>query len=345
MATTSIPLVTFNNGQKCPMLGLGTWNSLEREVYEAVCHAIDLGYRHFDCAYYYQNEGQIGEAIQDKISQGVITREDIFITTKLWITFYSSPDLIRKCLQESLDLLQMDYVNLYLMHWPHAFRSGGDLVPFKADGKFDFDDSVDYVDVWKTMECLVDEGLARSIGVSNFNTKQLETLLGVARIKPVTNQIEVHPYLTQKKMAAFCRDNDLVITAYSPLSNPTNPFRAKVPFVLEDQTVKDIASRYDKTPAQVLIRYQIQLGNITVPKSVTKSRLEENRDIFDFELSQEDMDTLDGLDANGRTCCVPGFQFYQLSTSSLSYSYQPYHSIGDSSSDSELGSDKLYFHQ
>lgn len=275
-------------------------------MYEAVCHAIDLGYRHFDTAYYYQNEKQIGDAINTKMAEGLVTREDLFLTTKLWVTFHSTPHLIRQCLRESLDSLQLDYVDLYLMHFPYAMRSGSELVPFKEDGAFDFADEVDYLTVWSTMESLVDERLTKSIGVCNFNSKQLERLLGEARIKPVTNQIEVHPYLTQKTLASLCADNDIHITAYSPLSNPTNPFRADVPFVLDDAKVKEIAAQYDKTPAQVLIRYQIQLGNITIPKSVSKARLEENRQVFDFELSQDDITILDGLNQGGRTCVIPG---------------------------------------
>uniref|UniRef100_A0A8D8ZCN6 Alcohol dehydrogenase [NADP(+)] A n=1 Tax=Cacopsylla melanoneura TaxID=428564 RepID=A0A8D8ZCN6_9HEMI len=217
----------------------------------------------------------------------------------------SNHDLIEKCLRESLEKLKLDYVDLYLMHWPYAMSSGDGLLPMTSDGKFEFADDVDYVDVWKGMEVLLDQGLTKSIGVCNFNTKQLERLLGEASIKPVTNQIEVHPYLTQKKMAEFCKANDIVITAYSPLSNPTNPFRAKVPVILKDQTVNDIATRCEKTPAQVLIRYQVQLGNITIPKSASKSRLEENMSVFDFELSDEDMKLLDGLNCNGRSCIVP----------------------------------------
>ncbi|XP_059044928.1 aldo-keto reductase family 1 member B1-like [Achroia grisella] len=297
-----IPKVRFNNNIECPILGLGTWKSQPGEVTRVVGEAIDIGYRHFDCAFVYGNESEVGAALTEKINSGVVKREDLFITSKLWNTFHR-PDLVRGALNATLKNLKLQYLDLYLIHWPQAYKEdAGTLFPFDDAGKMQFSDS-DYVDTWKEMEGLVRDGLVKSIGVSNFNKRQLERLLQVASIKPVTNQVECHPYLNQSRLKAFCEERGITITAYSPLGSPDRPWaQPGEPLLLEDPKLKAIADRIGKTVAQVLIKYQIERGVIVIPKSVTKSRLESNFNVFDFNLSKEDLNLIDSFDCNGRLC-------------------------------------------
>ncbi|XP_026331557.1 aldose reductase-like [Hyposmocoma kahamanoa] len=284
------------------------------EVTQAVKDAIDIGYRHIDCAYVYGNEKEVGEAINVKIKEGVVKRKDLFITSKLWNTFHR-PDLVKCALQKSLENLNLQYLDLYLIHWPQAYKEGGDNFPSDADGKVQFSD-VDYVDTWKALEPLVDEGLTKSIGVSNFNSKQLTRVLEIARIKPVTNQVECHPYLNQQRLKEFCEARGVTITAYSPLGSPDRPWaKPGDPQLMDDPKLKAIADRLGKTVAQVLIRYQIDRGNIVIPKSVNKGRISSNFDVFDFKLSQEDLDLINSFDCNGRL--VP-------MTSSSGHKYHPF---------------------
>ncbi|KAF9416638.1 hypothetical protein HW555_006068 [Spodoptera exigua] len=280
-----VPTVTFNNGQKIPAIGIGTWKSKPGEVTEAVKTAIDVGYRHIDCAFVYGNEKEVGAAISAKIADGTVKREDLFVTSKLWNTFHR-PDL-----------------------------EDGELFPKTANDSIAFSD-VDYVDTWKALEPLVGEGLVKSIGVSNFNSKQIARLLEHASIVPVTNQIECHPYLNQRRLKDFCEARNIKITAYSPLGSPDRPWaKPDDPSLLEDPKLKAIADRLGKTVAQVLIRYQIDRDNIVIPKSVTASRIASNFDVFDFKLSQEDMSLIDTFDCNGRM--VP-------MTASLGHKYHPF---------------------
>ncbi|CAH4034345.1 aldo-keto reductase family 1 member B1-like isoform X1 [Pieris brassicae] len=298
MAST-VPIVKLSNGYEIPMLGLGTWQSKPGEVETAVKAAIDIGYRHIDCAYVYGNEKEVGDAIAAKIKEGVVKREDLFITSKLWNTFHR-PDLVKKALHETLENLQLKYLDLYLVHWPHAYKEGGDLFPADESGKIQFSD-VDYVDTWKAMEPVVGEGLARSIGISNFNSQQIDRLLKVATIKPVVNQVECHPYLNQMKLQEFCKARDIKLTAYSPLGSPDRPWaKPDDPQLMEDPKLKAIANRLGKTVAQVLIRYQIDRGNIVIPKSANPGRIASNFQVFDFKLSQEDVELINTFHCNGR---------------------------------------------
>ncbi|XP_041968782.1 aldo-keto reductase family 1 member B1-like isoform X3 [Aricia agestis] len=309
-----VPTVKFSNGKTIPALGLGTWKSKAGEVTQAVKDAIDIGYRHIDCAFVYGNEKEVGEAITAKINEGVVKREDLFITSKLWNTFHK-PELVRGALQQSLDNLNIKYLDLYLIHWPQAYKEGGALFPADADGKIQFSD-VDYVDTWRAMEPLVEAGLVRSIGLSNFNSKQIERVLAVAKVKPVVNQIECHPYLNQSRLIAFCSERGIKVTAYSPLGSPDRPW-AKPGDVqlMEDPKIKAIADKLGKTVAQVLIRYQIDRGNIVIPKSVNKGRIASNFDVLDFQLSPQDLQLIDSFNCNGRF--VP-------MTASLGHKYHPF---------------------
>lgn len=209
---------------------------------QAVKDAIDCGYRHIDCAHVYENEHEVGEAIKVKIEEGVITREDIFITSKLWNTFHR-PDLVRGALETTLSNLGLEYLDLYLIHFPTGFQEGGPLFPKNAKGETAFS-LVDYLDTWKEMENSVDAGLTKSIGVSNFNAKQIDRVVTNCRIKPVTNQVECHPYLTQVKLGEHCGDKGIILTAYSPLGSPARPWVKDDDWVLmEDPKVRDMSGR------------------------------------------------------------------------------------------------------
>ncbi|XP_053684258.1 aldo-keto reductase family 1 member B1-like [Sabethes cyaneus] len=300
MAPADVQRIALNNGNSIPVIGLGTWQSPADQVTQAVQDAIDIGYRHIDCAFIYRNEREVGEAITRKLEQGVIQRSDLFVTSKLWDTFHR-PDLVKRAMQNSLSNLNLGYLDLYLMHWPVAYREGDNLNPLKPDGKTYFFSDVDYVDTWKAMEKLVDAGLVKNIGLANFNSKQIQRVLDVARIKPVVNQIENHPYLNSFKLTKFCAENQIVVTAYSPLGSPARPGVKETDVVLlEDETLKAIARKHGKEPAQVLIRYQIQKGHVVIPKSVKRARIASNFDVFCFQLDATDMEQLAGLERNGR---------------------------------------------
>lgn len=296
-----VPKVKLNNGLEIPIFGLGTWKSKPGEVTIAVEAAIDAGYRHIDCAHVYQNEKEVGAGIKNRIGAGVVKREDLWITSKLWNTFHL-PNLVEPALKQTLEDLGLEYLDLYLIHWPQAYKEGKDLFPADENGKTLYSDAP-FTETWKAMEELVNKGLTKSIGVSNFNSQQLEQVLKICKIKPVTNQVECHPYLNQRKLSDFCKKNDVTITAYSPLGSPDRPW-AKPGDVqlLEDEKLKKLAEKYKKTPAQILLRYQVDRGHIVIPKSVTKSRIEENIKIFDFKLSAEDIAYIDSFDCNGRVC-------------------------------------------
>jgi aldehyde reductase len=298
-----VPLIKLNNGKEIPAFGLGTWKSKPGEVTQAVKDAIDAGYRHIDCAYFYENEAEVGAALREKLAGGAVKREELFITSKLWPSFMR-PDLVEPTLKESLKNLGLDYLDLYLIHWPAALQEGGALLPKRPDHDvLSVFSNVDYVDTWKAMEDAAKKGLTKSIGVSNFSKRQLERVLEIATIKPVNNQIECHPYLNQTKLIAFCKSKDIAVTAYSPLGSPDRPWaKPDDPILTEDPKVKAIAQKYKKSSAQVILRYLLQHGVIPIPKSVNKKRIAENINIFDFELTSEDVAVFDTFDCNGRVC-------------------------------------------
>lgn len=264
--------------------------------------AIDNGYRHIDTAYFYQNEEDVGRAVKEKIADGTVTREEMFVVTKLW-NIHHAPRHVEGACRKSLKNLGLGYIDLYLMHTPmgYAYTDTEDLLPKDALGGLRFTEE-DYLDTWRAMEHLVDKGLVKSIGVSNFNSKQIERILANCRIKPVVNQVECNPTLNQKDLIAFCKKLDIAVTGYTPLTKPhawiadnTMPKPA-----IMDQRVVDLAKKRNKTPAQVVLRFLYQHGAIPIPKSANEARIKENINIFDFELAPEEVTIMESLHTGQR---------------------------------------------
>ncbi|KAF3835645.1 hypothetical protein F7725_028203 [Dissostichus mawsoni] len=277
----------LNTGRKMPLIGLGTWKSEPGKVKQAVIWALEAGYRHIDCASIYGNEEEIGEALQETFSPGkALRREDVFITSKLWNTRHHQED-VEPALLKTLKDLKLEYLDLYLIHWPNAFQRGDVPFPRKEDGNMLYDD-IDYKLTWAAMEKLVEKGLVRSIGLSNFNSRQIDDVLSVASIKPTVLQVEGHPYLAQVELLAHCRDRGLVMTAYSPLGSPDRAWKdPSEPVLLQEPVLASLAEKYKKSPAQIIL-------------SVTESRIKENIQVFEFTLEAEEMKNITALNKGWR---------------------------------------------
>uniref|UniRef100_A0A8D2QGW7 NADP-dependent oxidoreductase domain-containing protein n=1 Tax=Zonotrichia albicollis TaxID=44394 RepID=A0A8D2QGW7_ZONAL len=268
-------------GGRMPILGLGTWQVPAGAARDAVEFAIDVGYRHLDCAHMYQNESEIGDALRHKMEQGAVRREELFVVSKLWSTFHER-SLVKEACQKTL-----------------LFPADGNGMIIPSD--------TDFLDTWEAMEELVDVGMVKAIGVSNFNQKQINQLLGKPglRHKPANNQIESHPYLPQEELIKLCQAKGISVTAYCPLGAPNWPgSKPDHISLLDEPQIKEIALKHNKTPAQVLIRLQIQRNVSVIPKSVTPQHIEENFKVFDFELSAEEMETLLGFTKRYRICAL-----------------------------------------
>ncbi|KAK9711150.1 hypothetical protein K7432_008013, partial [Basidiobolus ranarum] len=249
----------LNNGELMPAIGLGTYeanNTADKEEAKvAVMKALEHGYRQFDCAHVYRNEKEIGQGFQNT----KVSREDYFVTSKLWCNCHRAED-VESALDVTLSNLKLDYLDLYLMHWPYAFKSGSDPFPLDDQGRIIIEDT-SIIETWKAMEKLVDIGKVKSIGVSNFSVPRLEQLLSNCKIVPAVNQVELHPYLPQNRLLDFCSKHQIHLTAYAPLGGPRSSL------MTDDALIQDIAKKLNKSPAQVILSWGIQRGTSVVPKS------------------------------------------------------------------------------
>jgi D-xylose reductase len=298
------------SGDNLPAVGLGLWK-VERERAAATIEvAVQCGYRHFDCACDYGNEAEVGEDLQRVLQSGTCRREELWVTSKLWNTYHAA-EHVRPAAERSLADLQLDYLDLYLIHFPLAHK----FVPFEMrypPGWFHNPDApsprvelarVPIAETWQAMEELVRGGLVRNIGICNFNTSLLRDLLSYAEILPVVLQVEMHPYLAQEKLLRFCQEQNIVVTAFSPLgpaSYLSLGMASPEDSCLEQPVVREAARRHGKTPAQILLRWGVERGTAVIPKTTRPERLRENLDIFDFELSADEMKAIAALDRHRR---------------------------------------------
>ena len=299
----------FRNGDSIDSIGLGTWKSDPGEVGRAVEVALEAGYRHIDCAAIYRNEAEVGEALQRVFSRGEIKREDVHITSKLWNNAHLKDD-VRPALEKTLADLKLDYLDLYLMHWPVAFRPGLDGFP-ESESDFLTPDQAPVGETWKAMLVARDAGLTRHAGVSNFSIRKLDALTGAGNLEaPEMNQVELHPCLQQDELLAWCRERDILVTAYSPLGSNDRPERMKAedePSLLNNEVIGEIAQKHSATPAQVLIAWAVARDTLVIPKSTNPERIRQNLESAKLELDEDDLARIRSLDLHYRY--IPGNAF------------------------------------
>lgn len=306
MNVTTVPLA---DGGALPSVGLGCWKIEKPVAAEVVVQAARIGYRHFDCACDYGNEAEVGDGLAQAMEEGV-AREDLWITSKLWNTYHRR-EHVRPAIERSLDDLGLDYLDLYLIHFPISLA----YVPFEdrypPGWVFDPEapqpamkpDAAPIAETWAAMEELVTLGLTKRIGVCNFPVALLRDLLAYGMTPPAVLQVELHPYLTQEKLLRFCRESGIAVTAFSPFGAPSYVpigMATEDDSVMSKQLIHQIASRHERTPAQILLRWAVQRGTAVIPKTSRPERLAENLALFDFELSHEEMKRIDSLNRNQR---------------------------------------------
>lgn len=292
--------LTFANNDKMPSLGLGTWKAEPGEVGNAVKDAIQIGYRHIDCAAIYGNEAEIGVALEAVLQAGEVTREELWVTSKLWNNAHAE-EQVPLALQQTLHDLRLDYLDLYLIHWPVAIRP--DIVFPTAGEHFLSLDEMPLFATWAGMEACVEKGLARHIGVSNFNSKHLEEISHTATIKPEMNQVELHPFLPQSGLLDYCQQKSIHLTAYSPLGSGDRPQMLKTAnerSLLENAAVEAIANTHNCSPAQILLSWAIARDTAVIPKSVNPARLVENFESTQIVLNMGEMAKLTELETGAR---------------------------------------------
>ncbi len=299
--------LTTRQGNVVPALGLGTWKMADGSAYPAVKSAIEMGYRHIDCAWIYGNQEAVGKAINQSIQSQQCSRDELWITSKLWNDRHR-PEHVVPAIKETLQQLGLERLDLYLMHWPIAQREGV-AVPESADDFLSLDE-VPLVETWQALQECQQQGLTREIGVSNFSIKKLQQVLENCSIPPAANQVESHPLLPQNDLVNFCKENQILYTAYSPLGSPDRPDRSRQesdPVLLENEVINQIAGQHDATAAQVTLAWAVQRGTIAIPKSCTPENQKQNLLSQQIELSSEDMQAINDLDQHYR---LLGGQFW-----------------------------------
>ncbi len=292
-----IPITDDNT---IPALGLGTWKSSNGEVGQAVSKALEIGYRHIDCASIYQNQKEIGTALAGALAAGQLKRDELWVTSKLWNNAHAKKH-VQPALERTLKDLQLDYLDLFLIHWPINFQAN---IAFpKRPEEFLAPDAIPVIETWQAMEKMVQKGLCRFIGVCNFNIPRLTKLKSLANIQPIMNQIELHPYLQQAEMLKYCKENNVLLTAYSPLGSGDRPAALKKddePSLLNNPVVLDIAKKHAITSGQVLLAWGLSRDTIVIPKSVNAKRLQENFLAADLVLDSADMQAMQKLEQGYR---------------------------------------------